>query len=371
MSEDSTPTNSIAIVHSQYDVRGGGEIVAEELARTFNAPLYAGFVDKSATGPVEVNEIFDRSWQKWLFNRGGGTRDVAHQFLWQQDAGRLYDYETILASGVDPIWWVPREDQTFVVYVHYTPRWCYDKFYQIGNGLKGRIRKTYQHIKRICLNQAVPRPSLWIANSELVKRRLRKYMGIEEEKIRVVYPPVEIKSFDRKKNDTEDYYLVLCRLAAHKRVGEIISTFSNSNRSLIVAGTGPEEQRLRQMADENVDLLGYVTESEKQELLAGAKGYIFNAESEAFGMAPVEALASGTPVIGVQDGFTQFQISDGETGILYREGELAQALNRFEQDGVDLTSEEIAKQAEQYSVDTFRNQIHSVIREAESKNRIR
>lgn len=361
----------IAIAHSQYAVRGGGEIVAEELSRTFDAPLYSGFVNEEMTESVEVHELFDESWQNWMFNRGGGVRDIAHQFLWQQDTERLYDYDTIIASGMDPIWWVPREDQTFVVYVHYTPRWCYDKFHEIGSGLKGRTRMLYQHIKRISLEQATHRPSLWIANSELVKKRLQKYMGIEEERIRVVYPPVEVSTLDADEQDTKDYYLVLCRLTGHKRVGEIVSAFSDCQRRLIVAGTGPEEERLRRAAADNVEFRGYVSEAEKRELLAGARAYVFNAEGEAFGITPVESLAAGTPVIGIKDGFTQYQISDGETGILYEEGELLQALEEFERKGVELSSEEIAERADQYSVENFRSQIRSVVREAQRKEQVR
>lgn len=370
MNKEDLSLNSIAIAHSQYDVRGGGEIVAEELANTFSAPLFSGFIDEETTGPEDVHEIFNERWQKWLFNRGGGIRDLAHQFLWQQDTDCLYQYDTVLASGMDPIWWVPKEDQTFVVYVHYTPRWCYDKFYEIGGGLKGRIRKLYQHMKRIALHQAIPRPSLWVANSELVKRRLQKYMGIDEEKIKVVYPPVDVEKFDIRDRSASDYYLVLCRLADHKRVEEIVSAFSGSDRKLIVAGTGPEEPRLRQLAGDNVDFCGYVTEEEKVRLLSEAKAYIFNAEGEAFGMSPIEALASGTPVIGVRDGFTKHQISDGKAGILYERGELLSAIERFEREGVDLTSEQIAELAEQYSVESFQNQIRSAVREAQCRDKI-
>jgi len=83
-----------------------------------------------------------------------------------------------------------------------------------------------------------------------------------------------------------------------------------------------------------VTFKGFVSEQRKRELLASAKAVLFSALNEDFGMVPVEALAAGTPVIGVDDGFTRFQIADGKNGMLFKRGELPAAIRRFERHGV-------------------------------------
>ncbi|PSQ24532.1 hypothetical protein BRD04_01285 [Halobacteriales archaeon QS_9_67_17] len=91
-----------------------------------------------------------------------------------------------------------------------------------------------------------------------------------------------------------------------------------------------------------------------------------------FGIVPVEALASGTPVIGVRDGYTQHQIDDGETGLLYDRGpdNLRDALDRFETDGVALSADDIAATAEKYGVEAFREGMRAAVEDALDSVRI-
>jgi len=101
---------------------------------------------------------------------------------------------------------------------------------------------------------------------------------------------------------TGDYYLTLSRLDWHKDIDGIVRAFNESGHRLVVAGDGPERERLESIAGDNVEFAGFVSEERKRELLAGAKAFVFNGRDEDFGIAPVEALAAGTPLLGVEEG---------------------------------------------------------------------
>ena len=87
-------------------------------------------------------------------------------------------------------------------------------------------------------------------------------------------------------------------------------------------------------------------------------------------MVPVEAFASGTPVLGVADGFTQYQVRDGENGRLYDRGELSATIAQFERDGVAWSSDRIQAFANQYSTERFREQLLDAVDDAVERDRI-
>jgi glycosyltransferase involved in cell wall biosynthesis len=92
---------------------------------------------------------------------------------------------------------------------------------------------------------------------------------------------------------------------------------------------------------------------------------VFNGRDEDFGIAPVEALASGTPVLGVAEGMTQYQVIPSKNGYLFDRsadgGTIRTAIDRFERDGVSMTAEEIERTADRFSKDAFRKGMHEAI----------
>ena len=211
--------------------------------------------------------------------------------------------------------------------------------------------------KRVIYKHPFDYPDEIIANSETTAYRFKRYLDIDIDEI--VYPPINIEQFSAGAAPTEDYLLSLGSLESRKRLGEVIDAIKQTNHKLIVAGDGSERHRLEAKANPQVRFVGNVSNEEKIELLSGAQAFVFNAEAEDFGMVPIEAMASGTPVIGVGEGFTHYQITDGFNGILYERGGLVNAIERAMQIQWDET--QLPKYAEKYSVDAFRDEIKAVV----------
>jgi len=175
--------------------------------------------------------------------------------------------------------------------------------------------------------------------------------------------------------ETQDHYLFLGRLAPNKRAAELAARWSEyaGGRQLLIAGDGPERDRVEAVAGSNVSVLGRVSEGEKRELLSSARGLIMPADSEDFGIVPIEALASGTPVIGVREGMTQHQIRDGVTGHTFEwnsVSSLIEAVSRLERDGVNWSPTEIAEWSTRFARERFREQMRAVVAEADERANI-
>lgn len=358
---------SIAIVHEHYYERGGAEHVAEVIAGTFDAPIYTGFINEEALPPmecrsqIEFHDLFgDRKFAP-LVRRFPWFRDFYYQFAWQR-IPELTEYDVIIQSGNNPGWYVPPEEQVVVKYVHTTPRTAYDLFHQRGDSF---ITKVYAYASRVLYQPNISYPDLYVANSELVARRLKRYWGIDDP--HVIYPPIDVESYNSA--EKSEFYLSFSRLTGDKRFDQIIEAFrQHSDKRLVIGGSGPKERELKSLASDmdNVEFHGYLSEEEKRELLGSAKALVYAAINEDFGMVPIEAYASGTPVIGVKDGYTKYQIRDGVTGILYDRGadSLAEAIARFEAEGVTASPDDLIKLSRSYGIENFRDSVRKAVETA-------
>lgn len=369
-----TDTDSIAIAHKDYDVSGGGEILAETLAAGFDAPLISGHgtggdVRDGIPVDIDVQELApDSAWHR-LASAGGALRSLGHMMLWRDAADdALAEFDTVITSGNEPQWWIPREDQTVVRYTHSTPRWMYDLYHRKG----GWISRTTTQIQRWMFQQdMLTGADMWVANSEIVKRRMERYWQLDASEVEVVHPPIETATLDPGMAETGDYYLSLSRLDAIKHVDNAIAAANELDIPLKVAGVGPEAEALEEQAGDSVEMLGWVSGQRKRELLAGARALISCCAQEDFGMSVVEALASGTPVITVDEGFPPFTASEPERGITYERGSLTDAIRRFERDGVAWSPRQMARWAdENFSTDRFITEMQAVVDRAHTETTI-
>jgi len=362
----------IAILHGNYLNRGGGERVADELARVCDAPLYYGFGNESAIpdDDVERIQLFDpNTLSKWLSRKVYQYRDA--YFMWYgAHRPELFEYDVIIQSGNEFGWYVPKQlDQTILKYVHSPPRGPYDMHYKHGDSA---LHRAYSLFAKVCYGHTTSYVDHYLANSEVVANRCRKAWNIEPE---VIYPPVEVHSYGSEyaNERSERTFLTFSRLYRHKRTREIVQSFADRSERLIVGGDGPQREHLEGIATPNVEIRGYLSEAEKKRLLAEVEGLIFNAENEDFGIVPVEAMASGTPVIGIDDGFTKYQIRDGKNGITYPVGTpqaISDGVDRFIENGVEWTDAEIAQFANQFSRERFVQEINDAIETAQEESRI-
>lgn len=362
--------HSLAIAHKDYDVRGGGEIFVRRLAEQFDAPVYVGrrnHDNEPDDGHLDIREIPLSRLDKWAIDRYGITRTAAYALQWQAAADQLAEYDVVVTSGNEPLWYVGPDEQVVIAYTHSTPRFMYDLYQETRDfsGLMGRIGSLFYTAQRVVYESNVRRPDHWIANSDLVARRMRKYWNLDADQIDVVYPPVDVHSYDPGDRATEDYYLHVGRIAGHKRVGDLVDAWEHmGDRRLVIAGTGPEREALERRAPETVEFVGFVDEQRKRELYAGAKALLYPCLNEDFGMVPIESMAAGTPVIGVEEGFTQYQIQDGKNGYTVPERTpraWRDAVQRLEGDGVEWADYEIAGFTERFSISQFQEGMRQVI----------
>lgn len=167
----------------------------------------------------------------------------------------------------------------------------------------------------------------FIAISSEVQKRIQQFYGRESA---IIYPPVNIKRFTPR-SDVGDYFLSLGRLIPYKRVDLAVRACTELNLPLWVAGAGRDRERLERLAGPTVKFLGRVRDEDMPELLARARGFIFPG-LEDFGIAPVQALAAGRPVIAFAGGGALDTVQDGLNGVLFHEQTveaLKAALARF------------------------------------------
>jgi glycosyltransferase involved in cell wall biosynthesis len=376
-------TDDLVIAHKDYDCRGGGEVFVRRLAEYLDCPVVTGrrnLTNEPPESSVSIDEIPLSRPERWAIDRGGLPRTVAYMLRWPAAADQLDAYDTVITSGNEPLWWSPHDEQTVIAYTHSTPRFMYDLFGRTADadfdGVSGRLYAAFTHARRALYETNVRRPDHWIANSDLVARRIRQYWNIPDDQIDVVYPPVDCQQYSPTTAPTEDVYLHVGRLVDHKRVDEIVTEFARRDSELWIAGKGPARESLEQQAAaagaDNIRFLGWVGDERKQELMSRARAMVYPALNEDFGMVPIEAMAAGTPVIGVSDGFTKYQLQNGDNGILFERGELARAIDRFESTGVAWSPEMIARFAdENFGAQRFRDEMTSVITSVQEQTTIR
>jgi glycosyltransferase involved in cell wall biosynthesis len=364
-------TDDLAVAHKDYNVRGGGEILVERLARGLDCPLVVGHDtpdNHAGHEGVDVREVAPESRLHQLIERGGITRAVGNLLLWRDHAYRDLDqFDTVITSGNEPLWWTPRDHQTVVSYTHSTPRWMYDLY----NDKPGLVKRTRWQLQRWAYEQELSTPDLWVANSDLVARRMRLYWDIDEADLRVVYPPIETGKLHPSDRETGDYYLSLSRLEPTKRVLDVVETANELGVHLKVAGDGSQLEAIREAAGPTVEVLGWVSGEQKRKLLSGARATVAACRNEDFGMVPVESLAAGTPVISVAEGFPSYLVRDGENGLLFERGRLAEALRRFDTAGVAWSPQQCATfAADNFSKARFLDEMREAVAEARDRSTV-
>jgi glycosyltransferase involved in cell wall biosynthesis len=211
---------------------------------------------------------------------------------------------------------------------------------------------------------AAQRVDRYVANSRLTASRIRRYFGREAD---VLHPPVELERF--APGPVGDHYLVVAELMAHKRIDVAVEAFNRLGRPLVVVGDGPELRRLRRLAGPNVRFTGRLRDAEVAELLRRARALVVTAAEE-FGIAAVEALASGRPVIALGSGGVLESVHEGETGAYYRSSDadaLAEVVASFDPLAVDPTA--CVAAAQRFGTARFQAALRGIVAEAMAADR--
>jgi glycosyltransferase involved in cell wall biosynthesis len=278
------------------------------------------------------------------------------------DASLVLSSSYVVAKGV-----LTTAEQLHVSYVHSPVRYAWDlQFTYLRDGgytkgLKGFLARSLLHYLRLYDVTSASRPDLLVANSHFVAKRI---WNIYRRRAAVIYPPVDIDAFTLSEDKTGPY-VTCARLVPYKRVDLLVEAFRlMPDRELVVIGDGPDLERLQAMATPNVRFLGRQDHETLAHYLQHARAFLFGA-LEDFGIAPVEAMACGTPVIAYGRGGTLETVVDGVTGVHFHEQTpeaVADAVDRL--DRISFESEHIRAHAETYSAARFRTNLEGLLQEA-------
>jgi glycosyltransferase involved in cell wall biosynthesis len=203
------------------------------------------------------------------------------------------------------------------------------------------------------------RVDLFIANSKNVAFRIQKYFRRDSE---IIYPPVDVDAFKNEQNHQPgDYYLMAGELTWYKRPDLAIDAFNASGRKLVVIGGGDMLREVQRKARSNVMVLGPQPFEQLRAYYSRCRALIFPGEED-FGIVPVEAMASGRPVIAFGRGGAKETVLDGITGVLF-ESQTCEAIENAirRADQIAFSSDMIARHAAKFDRRRFMRQIEDTI----------
>ena len=251
-----------------------------------------------------------------------------------------------------------------VCYCHTPMRYLYD--------MKNDYYRNFNLIERFFLNFFIKYLIKWdrntsenidliIANSNFISERIEKFWN---KKSVVINPSINLKDF-RITNGVKKYYLIVSHLVPYKKVDIAINAFNQLDQKLVIIGDGPLFEKYKKMANNNIKFLGWISDSEKTKYLSNCKALIFPG-IEDFGLVPLEAMASGRPVIAYNKGGVLDYIHDGLNGIYFKEQNkksLMKAIEYFKKNINFFNSQKIRKSVSIYDNKLFNIDIKKIINE--------
>lgn len=275
----------------------------------------------------------------------------------------LSGYDLIISSESGPAKGIiPPEGAVHLCYCHSPMRYIWNMYhdYRRTSGPVARAAMPLlTHYLRTWDASSAARVDRFVANSSTVAGRVRRYYRRDAE---VIHPPVDVSAFAPvAPEEVGDYYLMVGELVRYKRPDIAVRAFNTLKRRLVVIGGGEMLDELRALAGPTVQILGSQPFAALRHHYARARGLVFPGEED-FGIVPVEAMASGRPVIAYGRGGATETVVDGHTGLFFdeqSEDALIDAIARLE--GLDLDPAEIALHARQFNPARFERQMREAV----------
>jgi glycosyltransferase involved in cell wall biosynthesis len=207
--------------------------------------------------------------------------------------------------------------------------------------------------------RAAQKPTELIAISTHIKNEIKKYYDRDSE---VIFPPVDLARFEKTKPiKKEDYFIITGRQTPYKRIDLAVQACTNLKLPLVVIGNGPEHQKLTELAGKNVKFVTDASDSDVADYLRKAKAFIFPGLDD-FGISPVEALASGTPVIAYKAGGALDYVKPGITGEFFDKQTTESLETALAEFNPSLYSrEKIIQESARFSISKFKDRLMSKI----------
>ena len=364
----------VAIVHD-WLIGGGAELVVEQLHVLFpEAPIYTSYATQEWRGRLHGKVVTG-----WLQPLGFMRKFIPILRIWWFTHLKFKDYDLVISSSGAEAKGIKVPKHTMHVNYCHAPThyyWSrYDEYMKrpgfgvfnplarLGLWLLVRPLRRWDY-------KAAQRPDYIVANSTHIQKEVKKYYGRDST---VVFPPVYFERFQKIANRTSERrgFVVAGRHTAYKRFDLAIVACTKLGLPLTVIGTGPDTARLKRLAGKTITFLGKVSDDVLEQELARAQALIFPGLDD-FGIAPVEAMAAGTPVIAYKAGGALDYVRPGVTGEFFEAQtalSLARVLKKF--DGNQYSSAAIRAWAQKFSRQAFQRNFRQALRAslaAQNKN---
>lgn len=358
----------VAIVHD-WLYGGGAELVVEQLHRMFpDAPIYTSYCSREWRQRLD-NKVVTGILQYWPFSIL--RKYIPFLRIWWFGRLKFDAFDLVISSsgaeakGIKVPQGIPHVNYCHAPTHYYWSR--YDEYMRHpGFG-------TFDWLARIGLKMlagplrhwdfaAAQRPDYIIANSSHIQAEIKKYYGRDST---VIFPPVYMERFQKSENLKlkRRGFIISGRQTPYKRFDLAVSVCSQLDLPLTVIGNGPDHARLRRLAGSSVTFLGKVSDEVLEQEFASAQALIFPGLDD-FGITPVEAMASGTPVIAYKAGGALDYVIPGRTGEFFDQPtvqSLAAALKGFRFDSYSPSF--IATHAQKFSAEAFQQKMRAFITE--------
>lgn len=352
----------IALVHDWLTNMGGAERLIINFKELYpEAPIYTTVynpenLDKELQN-IDVRTSFLQKKKKARTNHQKYFPLMPMAF----ESFDLNEYDIVLSSSTSCAKGViTNPDTMHVCYCNSPMRYGWEFYYEytenMGYFKKSLVRYLMNYI-RVWDQVSSNRVDYFIANSENVAKRIWKHYRRESV---VIHPAVRTKLFNISEID-EDYFLIVSRLVPYKKIDIAVKAFDDLGLPLVIIGGGPELDKLKVMAKDNIKFLGRQPDEVIKEYYSKCRAFIFPGEED-FGITPVEAQASGRPVIAYGRGGALETVVEGETGIFFKQQtveSLKEALNKF--DKMKFDKVKIREHAMQFDEDKFKKKINNFI----------
>lgn len=358
----------VALVHDFLTQYGGAERVLEVLCEMFpEAPIYTLLYDKEKIRGKFADKIiipsFLQKFPKFLRKR---YKYLLPLMPTAPETFDLRDFDLVISSsGAWSKGIVTRLNTVHISYIHSPMRFVWDSNEEY---LKEQGKCAYINIfSRIIMNYirtwdkvAADRPDYLIANSKYTQARIKKYYGRES---MVIYPPVVIRGETSNELAVSprigEYFLIVSRLSPYKKISAVIESFNKLELPLVVIGEGQQEKYLKKIAGKNIKFLGWQSDDNIKEYYQNARAFVF-AGVDDFGIAPVEAMFYGIPVLAIRAGGAREIVLEGKTGEFFDAPTpevIADGVRRLMENEKNYDKQAIINRANEFNKERFKKEL--------------
>ncbi|MBU2595747.1 glycosyltransferase [Patescibacteria group bacterium] len=364
----------IALIHDFLTNFGGAERVLKNISDIFpDAPIFCLLYDAQKLPQFKDKKVIQSSLYKYpnfIKKKEVLFRPKCPQAIEEFD---LSKYDIVISNTNSFCKGVITPPSTLhISYIQSPTRylWDYKDEYLDEHNARGIKRYFLEKLflkMRLWDYEAGQRPDYIIANSKNVAKRIKKYY---RRKSKVIYPGTDLdkyRHFDEQSEEKSDFYLIVSRLSKYKKVDLAIRACNKLKKKLVIIGEGSDKNYLESIAGPTIEFKGFLPDKEVRNYYQKTKAFLFPAEED-FGLTPIEAMASGTPVIAYKKGGLLETVKEGLSGTFFNKQSangLCRAIKKFEK--MKFEPVQIRESIKKFSLNNFKKEFKNFVEEKYQK----